>query len=197
MLSYEIRDKQKQVIPSSRNPDASRLEPLDKSKREGPVLTQPEVEHIANLALQLETLFDAPQDVEWSYEEDELFLLQSRPITTRQAQYPGEEPLVIFKPLVENFTEPLTPLTENLMAQAIPNFAVFYGGHMYVRLDLARKLMPFDLSDGELADVLLMRTQPTAKDLSATGLLRAGGLMALLALLDGANWLARREPPGG
>jgi pyruvate,water dikinase len=47
-----------------------------------PVLSASDREHLRHLGLRLESLFGRPQDVEWSLCSHELFLLQSRPITT-------------------------------------------------------------------------------------------------------------------
>ncbi|MGP8054646.1 MAG: PEP/pyruvate-binding domain-containing protein, partial [Limisphaerales bacterium] len=60
-------------------------------KRTGRVLASPEnellssatLENLCELALRIERLFSAPQDIEWAQRDGELFLLQSRPITTK------------------------------------------------------------------------------------------------------------------
>ncbi len=52
---------------------------------EAPVLSTEEVRRVAELARAMETLFGAPQDVEWAFADDTLYLLQSRPITALPA----------------------------------------------------------------------------------------------------------------
>jgi pyruvate,water dikinase len=47
-----------------------------------PVLDPDDLGRLRDIGLRLEALFGAPQDVEWSIRGGELFLLQSRPITT-------------------------------------------------------------------------------------------------------------------
>jgi pyruvate,water dikinase len=47
-----------------------------------PLLASPHLASLREMALRLEALFGVPQDIEWSFREGELFLLQSRPITT-------------------------------------------------------------------------------------------------------------------
>ncbi len=47
-----------------------------------PPLIVEEVGQVLELAMNCERLFGAPQDVEWTFRGDELFVLQSRPITT-------------------------------------------------------------------------------------------------------------------
>jgi pyruvate,water dikinase len=46
------------------------------------VLNQEALEGLRQTGLRLEEFFGKPQDVEWCIRESELFLLQSRPITT-------------------------------------------------------------------------------------------------------------------
>lgn len=41
---------------------------------------------LAKIALEIESLFGHPQDIEWSVEKGELFILQARPITTLSAE---------------------------------------------------------------------------------------------------------------
>ena len=60
-------------------------------KRTGRVLASPEnellssatLENLCDLARRTERLFSAPQDIEWAQRDGGLFLLQSRPITTK------------------------------------------------------------------------------------------------------------------
>jgi pyruvate,water dikinase len=46
------------------------------------VLDGPQVDRLLQLGLRLERFFGGPQDIEWCTRGDEIFLLQSRPITT-------------------------------------------------------------------------------------------------------------------
>lgn len=46
------------------------------------VLTDDELFELSSLAIKLEKFFGKPEDVEWAIEKGELYLLQSRPITT-------------------------------------------------------------------------------------------------------------------
>ncbi len=49
---------------------------------EGDVLSHTRALEVAELARRCEAHFKTPQDIEWAFQGDELFLLQSRPITT-------------------------------------------------------------------------------------------------------------------
>ena len=74
--------------------------PPDQAHRQ--VLTVDEVIEVARLGTRVEDHYGAPQDMEWAYDDDGLWLLQSRPITTLapEAEAPagapggGSEPLL-------------------------------------------------------------------------------------------------------
>lgn len=59
--------------------DGSLVEHLYESQ---PLLTPEKLNEISNLLIKLEDFFGKPQDIEWAYAEEQLWLLQSRPITT-------------------------------------------------------------------------------------------------------------------
>jgi pyruvate,water dikinase len=54
---------------------------LDDETAASQVLDDDEIARLVAVGLQLETAFGSPQDVEWAFKADELFVLQSRPIT--------------------------------------------------------------------------------------------------------------------
>lgn len=89
-------------------------------------LTDAQVGELAEIGRRIEQHFGAPQDVEWAYAENELSVLQSRPVTTaaQPDRVPGDDawpPLLSKKArefdlwsqadLGERWPDPLTPLT--------------------------------------------------------------------------------------
>ncbi|MBL9188830.1 MAG: hypothetical protein JNK23_15205 [Opitutaceae bacterium] len=64
---------------------AGRLRPLTGAARTAPVLTTGDIHALADLGRRIETLYGAPQDIEWALHEGRAFILQSRPITTLAA----------------------------------------------------------------------------------------------------------------
>jgi rifampicin phosphotransferase len=62
--------------------DGVHLVPLPGNRRDAAPLTAAEVPLVYGLARRAEGHFEAPQDVEWTLRRDELYALQSRPITT-------------------------------------------------------------------------------------------------------------------
>jgi len=196
ITSYVVNDKALQVSPDPRNHDAARLQEVAKELRHKAVLDDSETRHLANISVQLETLFESPQDVEWAFVGPRLYLLQSRPITSRAEHHGIREQLVLFKPLAENFTEPLTPLSEDLYAQVLPRVGAFYQGRCYLDLAQLQRLNLFNLSDAELVDLALLRRAPEKLKLSWRKAALALAILGAAYLADGANWIrtARATP---
>ncbi|WP_433520184.1 phosphoenolpyruvate synthase [Nocardia pseudovaccinii] len=63
-------------------PDGDRQVELTEAEAEAPVLDEQQVVEVARLALTVQKHHGTPQDVEWAYDEDTLWLVQARPITT-------------------------------------------------------------------------------------------------------------------
>jgi pyruvate,water dikinase len=57
-------------------------EPVEPERQRQPALSEAQVLRLARLGRQVEAHFGCPQDVEWCLAGDELYLVQSRPITT-------------------------------------------------------------------------------------------------------------------
>ncbi|WP_327113737.1 phosphoenolpyruvate synthase [Nocardia sp. NBC_01730] len=55
---------------------------VDEPRRVEPTLSEAEIAEVTTLGRRVEETFGAPQDIEWAIDEDGLWLLQSRPITT-------------------------------------------------------------------------------------------------------------------
>ncbi|WP_053947245.1 pyruvate, water dikinase [Halolamina sediminis] len=57
-------------------------EPVSPDRRNERVLSDDEIEDLVELGERVEDHYDEPQDVEWAVADDEIYMLQSRPITT-------------------------------------------------------------------------------------------------------------------
>ena len=53
-----------------------------REKRHKQVLYDAQIRHLVKIALDIETHFRAPQDIEWAFEDGKFYIVQSRPITT-------------------------------------------------------------------------------------------------------------------
>lgn len=79
IISHRAGSRDQRMVPSS---TGVRLEALEAGDVQGPLLSDEEVSGVFGLAMRAEHFFGRPQDVEWTYRERRLYVLQSRPITT-------------------------------------------------------------------------------------------------------------------
>lgn len=71
----------KQIIYHTREDSKTVEKNLPKKKQEKQVLTDQEILKVADLALKVEKYYESSQDIEWCIKGENLFVLQSRPIT--------------------------------------------------------------------------------------------------------------------
>jgi phosphohistidine swiveling domain-containing protein len=159
--------KRFKVAENLDNPLGNRMEPVPAHQQRIACLQPAEVKAVFALAKQAEQLFGSPQDVEWAYQDNTLYMLQSRAITAAYGQAPKPPEVtgrwVLFKPIAENFHEPLTPMTVDLFTQVMPPVGQFIRGRFYINVDQVQWLLPLKLSDAELGELLLLRGgKPTA-----------------------------------
>lgn len=83
VVEERIRYKVTQCVPVG--PGQVGLVKVDAAARNAPCLDPDRLRELAGLAGQLRSRYGAEQDVEWAVRDGELWLLQSRPITTRPA----------------------------------------------------------------------------------------------------------------
>lgn len=81
---------------------------LGEDQRTRPALTADQARAVAELSVRAEDHFGFPQDIEWAFSGDDLFLLQSRPITRVAPRWTRDES-------AERFPTPVTPLTWDLV----------------------------------------------------------------------------------
>ncbi len=88
-------------------PDGSVVE---RERGDGPHLPRARLAELTDLAADVARVFGGPQDIEWAVDtDDELWLLQSRPVTTEVRGVPSG-PVFGPGPVAETFPEPLTEL---------------------------------------------------------------------------------------
>jgi rifampicin phosphotransferase len=98
------------------------------------VLTAADIAALAALAAKVEAARGSPQDIEWAFEGERLFLLQARPITTALRAAPIVDPAqIIFdnSNIVESYPGLVTPLTysfaQYLYAKVYRSFVALLG----------------------------------------------------------------------
>ena len=140
------------LVSGAADPEAWRITAAGGERTRGPVpvLTEALATRVATLARQLETLFGGPQDLEWAFAGDALYLLQARPITALPAA-PVEIPIdvprggwdrddhhAVLSPLGWVWFQPYPAAMAAAMRElGMPLKAIeprLIGGHLYLRL---------------------------------------------------------------
>jgi phosphohistidine swiveling domain-containing protein len=79
---HEVVDRT--ISTQSRKVGRSGWEPVESDRQSAQKLDDPSVTELAKVCLEVEALFESPQDIEYAYAGGELFVLQSRPETGLQ-----------------------------------------------------------------------------------------------------------------
>jgi phosphohistidine swiveling domain-containing protein len=99
--TQQLARKSYKVVSAAGGTTQVALSPAESS---APSLTPDQLAHIADLALRVESHYHFPQDIEWGIANNQVFLLQSRPITTIPPRWTRDES-------AERFPTAITPLT--------------------------------------------------------------------------------------
>lgn len=143
IISHSPSLRDKALKPA---PEGVRLVSLPAGLKSKPSLEEGEVKEVYGLAMKAESLFGAPQDVEWTYKRDILHTLQSRPITTGSAT--GDDERRWYLSLHRSF-ENLKGLRKKIENELIPAMEEESS-------QLARRGIS-GISDAELADEIEYR----------------------------------------
>ena len=146
IISHFPADRVKEVVAG---PDSTRVQTLSAEQQENPPLSEDEVARVFRLALQAEELFGSPQDVEWTFVGDELYVLQSRPITSSRTEQEQDSRAWYFT-LRRSF-ENLRRLRTRVESELIPEMEL--EAKALAQQDLSK------LSDSDLAQELAGRQQ--------------------------------------
>jgi len=199
--TQRISDKRLMVAAHLEAGQSARLEEVPNAMRRRESLTPDLLRTVAEWSLKCEVHFGKPQDVEWAICDGRFYLLQSRPITVMGREDIGRDvkgQYVLFKPLVENFTDPFTPLSENGFT-LVPLISMQpIHGWIYVNVGALRRLLPFKVSAEALAQYLysIEKDAPGWEvSLVKLPMLFVAGLMFLL--VNGVLFLRTRCLPDG
>ena len=92
ILEKEIGEKTFKIVLDSKKGRGSRRATLSEEEGGRPSLSTEEVSELVRAALRVEEQYDSPQDIEWAFRGGELFILQSRRITTSVVDIEDETP---------------------------------------------------------------------------------------------------------
>lgn len=103
---YCIAHKEEQkVLDSKQNTESgTQVCKLPSHLALAPCLSHEEIQHIAHASLEIQAHYGFPQDIEWAIVDTQLYILQSRPITTIRARWSRDES-------AERYPKAITPFT--------------------------------------------------------------------------------------
>ncbi|GAA1552472.1 PEP/pyruvate-binding domain-containing protein [Brevibacterium picturae] len=107
-VAAELADKPKALVMRAHGAGRTTVVHLGEDQRTRPALSADQAQAVAELSVLAEDHFGFPQDIEWAFSGDDLFLLQSRPITRVAPRWTRDES-------AERFPTPVTPLTWDLV----------------------------------------------------------------------------------
>lgn len=151
---------------------------------------------VVELADACERELGAPQDVEWAYANGSLHLLQSRPITApAKNAVPPSGRWIAFKPILENFTDSLTPLTVDVVRRVLPPFGQFIDGRYYLDFDRLLRATPLALDDAEMVDLALLKSERIEYRVHWRRLLALAVMVFAAYVGAGMLWVRSRRVP--
>ena len=192
ITSQRVGRKRFKVAENLANGSEHRLDHVPAQLQTRPAIDSEQLNAVVNLARRAQDHYQGtPQDIEWAFQDGTLYLLQSRPVSTSLATPSLDTPdgrWVLFKPVIENFHEPLTPMSVDLFERLLPPIGRFITGRYYLDFDRMKLLMPFQLSDGQLAEMLLLRGIPSEIKVAWGRVPLALGALITAYLCTGVTW---------
>ena len=127
-------------------------------------LTKRQIIHLSQIGTQIERFFKSPQDIEWAInQDDKIYILQSRPITTLELVKPEEDVYWSRGYSDDYWNDPVTPLFFDLLGDPLTNVVSvelnsimgykdidtklikLYNGHVYFNLDVLRNRVKYEI----------------------------------------------------
>jgi pyruvate,water dikinase len=116
-----------------------------------PILTEDQARRVADLARRAEAHYGRPQDVEWAFEDERLYLLQSRPITTLSTLDPEAIGIWDNSNIVESYPGVVSPFTFTFARRVYGHVYRAFSAMMGVRADaIADQRATFDTMLGRV-----------------------------------------------
>ncbi len=157
IISKSIGEKK---IAIQNNPDGGTYqENLSESMQKSQALTDDQIISLSKLGYDIETYYGKPQDIEWCIEKNQIYIVQSRPITSL---YPDLEPKTTqdelhvyisfghgqvmtdaFKPLGISMIHYLAPFSKSNQEILRTNFIKEAGGRIYIDVSNALRIKTF------------------------------------------------------
>ncbi|MDD0852842.1 phosphoenolpyruvate synthase [Halobacteriovorax sp. GB3] len=110
VISSEIASKEKMLVQDFENQCPKEVD-VEINAQNNPTLKDKHIKELSKLIKKIELFYKYPQDIEWAIYKDEIFILQSRPITTEVENPMGHLYIWDNSNIVESYggiTKPLT-----------------------------------------------------------------------------------------
>jgi pyruvate,water dikinase len=138
---------------------------VEADRQEAPALTEEQIRSLVSLGRQIEAHFATPQDIEWCLVDDDIWIVQSRPITTLFPIPPvtdGANHVWVSVGHQQMMTDPMKPLGVSLWQKTTPAPMAEAGSRLFVDVTAqlaspSSRTMLFDLlgrSDPLIRDAL-------------------------------------------
>lgn len=141
--SYQVRDGMvfnKQIAPKkraiyARKEGGTQEQAIEPEQQSQQALGDQQILQLAHMGRKIEAHFGSPQDIEWCWAEDQLYIVQSRPITTL---YPipeapdAEKHVYVSVAHQQMMTDPMKPLGMSLFQLISRGNMVPAGGRLFV-----------------------------------------------------------------
>ena len=144
-IESQINEKDVALIFDAESGRGTREVPVPEAQQRTAVLSDERILKLRNMGRRIAELKQFPQDIEWALKDDQVFVLQTRPVTTLPAPVaPDDDPVVWDNSNIqESYCGVTTPLTFSFASKA---YATVYEQTMRV----------LGVSDGEIAAHRLM-----------------------------------------
>ena len=119
-VGHTVADKDRRLVRPPEGRPGTVEEPVPQGDRERRCLTPAQATSVAAEAVRVARAFGAPQDLEYTLRGDDLFLLQSRPITALPEPENTDGPVTVFdnSNIQESYCGVTTPLTFSFAQRA-------------------------------------------------------------------------------
>lgn len=136
-INPQIARKSHQLVLDSRNGGGLQKVEVAEALQSAPSLSQDKIMELGEILESLSTLYGKPQDIEFAVKDNQIFLLQARPVTTthsspkEQGNKKGEYILWDNSNIIESYPGVTTPLTFSFISKsyegAYKTFSSFLG----------------------------------------------------------------------
>jgi pyruvate,water dikinase len=169
ILEHAVAEKVVEIVADGAGARERAVEPR---RAKAPCLNEETARRLGTLALRAETAFGAPQDVEWAASGGELFILQSRPITTLPRPRSFEDRQVWSNlnagEVVPDVVTPMTwsfirPLVERIFGSLLSRFGFQIGAYPLLGLVAGRAYFNLNTFTGIMRSLPGFRSRDVAE----------------------------------